>query len=350
MTTEIITINNKFKIPKTNTQIIICNLTEAFQKHSKIIKQYVLNNNITIEKLKGHFLYIPPQTVLNEPIEILNDKNDSKEENTTIIIIGENSKVIINEIILNNKKTTKTYFSNIFLAKNSELKYICLQNLNKDSKNTEIRISYLQKNSHIHWFYGGIGSLESNTKIINYLQGNNAHASADILISADDHQKINIENINYYNQQNGSGTVNARSILYNHAQSKITGSINISKKGKGTNAQLNLKSLLLDQTTKTNLIPKLKIKTNDVKAGHSAVIIPLNEEEIFYLVSRGIPCNEAQQLIIEGFLEDLFKDLEYLNKIKKQFHLAIDQKHRKQKMKCIALRENPNIQCQSDNF
>jgi Fe-S cluster assembly protein SufB/Fe-S cluster assembly protein SufD len=81
--------------------------------------------------------------------------------------------------------------------------------------------------------------------------------------------------------------------------------IEIGEKGGGTDTYLTQNILILDRTAKVEAIPALEIKTNDVKASHSATVTKVSEEDLFYMTSRGIAREEARALYVSGFLKDL---------------------------------------------
>ena len=78
--------------------------------------------------------------------------------------------------------------------------------------------------------------------------------------------------------------------------------IEITEKGRGTNTYLTEDVLMLDSTAHVDAVPALEIRTNDVKASHSATVSRVTAENLFYLQSRGIPETKARQMFVEGFL------------------------------------------------
>lgn len=99
------------------------------------------------------------------------------------------------------------------------------------------------------------------------------------------------------------GKVKIRGVAKNGAQVRVTGTIKIDKKAQGVDDFLEMKILVLDEKSSAWAEPKLEIEANDVKASHAATVGQINEGELFYLESRGISREEAERLIVEGFLE-----------------------------------------------
>lgn len=101
------------------------------------------------------------------------------------------------------------------------------------------------------------------------------------------------------------GRVMVRGIVKNGARVQVEGMIKIEKNANGVDDFLEMKLLLLDPQSQAVAEPKLEIESNEVKASHAATVGKIDEEEIFYLTSRGIPRVQAENLIIVGFLDQV---------------------------------------------
>ena len=102
---------------------------------------------------------------------------------------------------------------------------------------------------------------------------------------------------------NTFGRVKIRGIAKNGANVKVTGMIKIDEGAQGVEDFLEMKLLVLDDKSSAVAEPKLEIEANEVKASHAATVGRIDEEEIFYLQSRGISRENAEKVIVEGFLE-----------------------------------------------
>lgn len=105
--------------------------------------------------------------------------------------------------------------------------------------------------------------------------------------------------------ENTKSEVIIKSALCDTSQVFIDGLIKIEKGAKGTNAWLAAHLLLLSPKAKGIAVPNLEILENDIKAGHAATVGRINELELFYLMSRGIPEEQAKNLIVDGFFESM---------------------------------------------
>ncbi len=110
---------------------------------------------------------------------------------------------------------------------------------------------------------------------------------------------------NAFDAKNGSGEVAMRAVALAKGQALLDGRIEIGLGGGGTQTYLTQEALMLDASAKIDAIPGLEIKTNDVKASHSATVSRVNPEDLFYAGSRGIAPDAARRLLVEGFLGKL---------------------------------------------
>lgn len=104
---------------------------------------------------------------------------------------------------------------------------------------------------------------------------------------------------------NTFGRVMVKGVASNGAKVKVKGLIKINKEAQNTDSFLSMKILLLDKLSGATAEPELEIEANRVKASHAASVGKIDEEQLFYLKSRGIDENEAKNIIVNGFLSDI---------------------------------------------
>ena len=93
-----------------------------------------------------------------------------------------------------------------------------------------------------------------------------------------------------------------------HSRSVYTGLIRVEKDARGTNAFQTNRNLKLSETAWAESVPNLEIETNDVKCSHASTVGPVDEDQVFYLESRGIPTETAERLIVAGFFDEVLED------------------------------------------
>lgn len=120
--------------------------------------------------------------------------------------------------------------------------------------------------------------------------------------AVDQDNKADVTVIIHHQSPHTRANTTLRGVARDHAQVRFVGRIIIDEDCGDSNSFLTERILLLSDHAKAEAVPDLEIKTDDVKCSHAASISRIPEEHIFYLMSRGIPRREAEELIIEGFL------------------------------------------------
>jgi Fe-S cluster assembly protein SufD len=146
------------------------------------------------------------------------------------------------------------------------------------------------------------------------LEGRGAKASllGAFFLTNTDQVKLDV-NIEHAAPDTSSDTL-IKSVLTDRSQGGFYGLVKINKGAKNTNTFFREDALLLSDTAKAEAIPSLEIDENEVKAGHASTVGPVDEEQLFYLESRGITRKEANQLLVKGFLSHIYDQLTPLKK------------------------------------
>jgi len=129
------------------------------------------------------------------------------------------------------------------------------------------------------------------------------------LLIGHESQSLKLKVTVFHKAENTISDVIIKSALCDTSQIFFDGLIKIEKGAKGTNAWLAAHILLLSQKSKGIAVPNLEILENDIKAGHAATVGRINDLELFYLMSRGLPEEKAKQLIVDGFLQSIITQL-----------------------------------------
>lgn len=165
--------------------------------------------------------------------------------------------------------------------------------------------SSLADHAHIHWHIITKGSNDAHHELISECTGDDAVSTVDWIFLAKKEEKMDISVKNVFLGKRGGGEVTIKGIAQEKGNVRAYGLIDIGPQGGGTNTYLTEDVLMLDPTAKVDAIPALEIKTNDVKASHSATVSRVTEEDLFYFAARGIAEKQARRMYVDGFLSDL---------------------------------------------
>lgn len=162
----------------------------------------------------------------------------------------------------------------------------------------------IHREAAIHWHVATLGGSIDHTVQSN-VAGEGGKSDIDWIFYASDRddQKLIVQN--EFAARNGGGEITMRGVAQDRAHVAARGKIAIGSEGSGTDTYLSQSVLMLDPSAKIDAIPALEIKTNDVKASHSAAVARVSPEDLFYFGARGIPEHEARGMYIEGFLGEL---------------------------------------------
>ncbi len=138
-----------------------------------------------------------------------------------------------------------------------------------------------------------------------HLTGRGAKSDINWIFHAKDEDKLSLSARNMFDAQEGGGEINIKGVAEDKAYVLCDGLIAIGLDGEGTETYLSEDVLMLDSSAKVDAIPGLEIKTNDVKASHSATVSKVTPEDLFYFASRGIDQEAARHMYVQGFLGDL---------------------------------------------
>jgi len=309
--------------------VVISDLKSAIKEYGNIIRDRMYSNQLNYSEDKflalelscfdsGIFVYIPRNVIIDDSIRIIDvlapDGISSITRN--IVIADSNSKASIVQEIYSNKqfgdKIQQSLFELLecYVGSNSGLEVVTLQAMNeKNSVNFSNRKAFIEKDAKMSWYMGLFGAQLSRYKIDNIMKGQGASAEDVEIIFGNNDQSFDVTSNLIHYGPNTRGRVLSKSVMKDKSKSLFKGMIKIDKNGKSAESYLAGHAILLDKGAKSDTIPGLEIETNEVRATHSASVAQIDENQIFYLMSRGLNNEEAKREIVSGFLEPLSRKM-----------------------------------------
>lgn len=154
----------------------------------------------------------------------------------------------------------------------------------------------------LRWQNITLGNAATVHNLRSRVEGAHGESAIDWMFYAKGTEKQQITVRNIFDARDGAGEILMRGVAEEKGHVVAKGMIDIGLAGGGTNTYLTQEVLMLDPSAKIDAVPGLEIKTNDVKASHSATVTRLTPEDLFYFASRGVPKAEARAMYIQGFL------------------------------------------------
>ncbi|MCR3906278.1 MAG: SufD family Fe-S cluster assembly protein [Tenericutes bacterium] len=261
-----------------------------------------LPNDFTYE---NHTLTIPKNIHYQDPIKItLEDEyNDSFK-----IVVSENTSIKIILEVVSEKTTDNLYKISLHAKANTQIKYLLISELSSNNANLEhnFKVDRDAKLDLIGGFVSNILTAKMHVELVG--EGAEVKLRA-IAVSSDDH-KQNIDVMIVHKAPNTFGDMTNIGIANKRGKIVLNGVEKIEKGMKHANAFQTLKGIITSDEARVEVNPILLIDEYDVKAGHGATIGKIAEDALFYLRSRGLTHQEAEKLIINGFLRPVIDEID----------------------------------------
>jgi len=305
-----------------NKNIIFCDTDTALKKYPELFKEY-FNNLVKYDENKytalngavwsgGTFIYIPPNTKLDRPLQSyfrINTKNLGQFERT-IIIVDENSEIHYMEGC-----TAPTYTSDslhaavveIYVKKNAKCRYTTIQNWSTDVYNLVTKRAIVEENGLMEWIDGNIGSGLNMKYPCSILAGNGACGNTISVAISNKNQIQDTGAKMIHLAPNTTSNIISKSIAANGGETNYRGTVNISKKAINSKSLIKCDTIILDELSKSDTIPKNIVSNSSSSLEHEATVSKIREDQLFYLMSRGLSEEKAKELLIIGFI-DKFKE------------------------------------------
>lgn len=173
---------------------------------------------------------------------------------------------------------------------------------------TSVRHAHVSERASVEWYTIILGGKVSQ-EIATFHDGVAARSQHSGLFFGMNHDHIAMNYWSEHQAPNTVGHILIHGVLFEQAYADFKGNVRITPTGHQTDASLTEHTILLGKRARSDSVPQLEIATNDVKVTHSSAMTRVDEEQLFYLASRGIARDEAQRLIVRGFLNDIIDQL-----------------------------------------
>ncbi|MGI6325130.1 MAG: Fe-S cluster assembly protein SufB [Bacilli bacterium] len=303
-------------------KIIFVDTDTALKKYPNLFKQY-FNNLVKYDENKftalngavwsgGTFIYIPPHTKLDRPLQSyfrINTKNMGQFERT-IIIVDEGSEIEYIEGCTAPTYTTDSLHAavvEIYVLKGAKCRYLTIQNWADNIYNLVTKRAIVEEDGLMEWIDGNIGSKVTMKYPSVILNGPNAKGTCLSIAVAKQHQYQDTGAKMIHLAPNTKSNIISKSISSKGGKTIYRGTVKITKEATNSISNVKCDTLILDELSKSDTIPKNMVNSDSSLLEHEATISKLGEDKLFYLMSRGLSKEKAIELIVLGFIGD-FRD------------------------------------------
>jgi len=315
---------HKLKEDLESQGVLFLDMDSGLREHEELVKEYfgtvIPANDNKFAALNsavwsgGSFIYVPPGVKIEMPLQAyfrINAENMGQFERT-LIIVDEGAYVHYVEGCTAPIYTTDSLHSavvEIIVKAGGRCRYTTIQNWSQNVYNLVTKRAVAYENATMEWVDGNLGSKLTMKYPAIWLMGEGAHGEVLSIAFAGEGQHQDAGGKAVHVAPNTSSVITSKSISKNGGRSSYRGLLEVAKGATGARSKVVCDALILDEDSRTDTYPYIRIDENNVDVGHEATVSKIGEEQLFYLMSRGLSEAEAAAMIVSGFVEPITKEL-----------------------------------------
>ena len=254
----------------------------------------------------GVFVHVPDGVEAAVPIRLFHwlDGTGQLAAPRSVIVLGKNSRATIVEEELSAEAEGLAFHlggTEVFLGDDSKLVYGTLQEWGGNVYHYSNQRARMGRGAELQWIQTILGGRMVKTNSYFDLAGPGGQAFVHGFMFGDGRQQFHLHTLQRHLSDHCTSDLLIKGCLKDHARSVYQGLIQVAEGAQRTDAYQANRNLVLSDTARADSIPGLEILANDVRCTHGATIGNVDAEQMYYLMARGLPRNEAQRLIVEGF-------------------------------------------------
>ena len=300
-------------------------LERAFAKHPEILEEFFMAQESALGSEKfaalhtalnrnGTLLFVPANVEIELPLVSYHWANggESAVFPHTLVIAKNNSKVTFVDIYGSSDKESAQLacgVSTLYAGPGANVEYHYVQNWNEASLSFNRLTTVAERDSNIRAYGLNLGSKHARNEGHTVIEGAGSNAEIFSLTVAHHEQEIDQRTLQSHNAPNSRSNLLFKNALQDSSKTIFSGLIKVAEEAQLTDAYQTNRNLLLSPTAEANSLPGLEILANDVKCSHGATTGQIDDNELFYLLARGIDKPTAQKLLVFGFFEEILEEM-----------------------------------------
>jgi len=321
--------------------VIFTDTDTAIREHSDLLREYfgtiIPSHDNKFAALNsavwsgGSFIYVPPGLKIEFPLQAyfrINEESMGQFERT-LIIVDEGAQVHYVEGCTAPMYTSESLHSavvEVVVKKNARCRYTTIQNWANNIYNLVTKRAFAYQDSVMEWVDGNLGSRLTMKYPAVYMMEPGARGEILSIAFASEGQHQDAGAKLVHAAPNTTGQIISKSISKNGGRSSYRGLARVEKGAVNSKCSVVCDALILDPASRSDTYPYIEIMEQDVSVGHEASVSRIGEEQLFYLMSRGLSEAEASTMIVNGFIEPLVKELpmEYAVELNRLIQLQME--------------------------
>lgn len=335
-------IYHKLKKQWEDLGVVFLDCDVGLKKYPEMFKKYFMTTCVPLNLHKftalhgafwsgGTFIYVPKGVKVDLPLQAyfrMNARRGGQFEHT-LIIADEGSEVHYIEGCsspIYSEESLHAGCVEIHVLKNARVRYSSIENWSKNVYNLNTKRAVVYENGIMEWVNGNTGSKVTMLYPSSVLLEKGARTDYTGIAYANEGQYQDTGCKAYHLAENTSSHIISKSICMNGGVTAYRGLVKIKNGCKNSKSSVRCDGLMLDNKSRATTFPSMEVDENDVEVSHEAAVGKIGEEQLFYLMSRGLSEKEATKMIVSGFIEPLIRELpmEYALELNRLIEMEID--------------------------
>ncbi len=279
----------------------------------------------------GSFIYVPKNVKVDIPLQAyfrINTENMGQFERT-LILVDEGAYVHYVEgctAPIYSSDSLHSAVVEIVVKKNARCRYTTIQNWSNNVYNLVTKRAVCHEGATMEWVDGNIGSKVTMKYPAVYMTGAHAHGEVLSVAMAGEGQHQDAGAKMVHAAPHTSSTIISKSIARGGGRTSYRGLVQVLEGSAHSKSTVKCDALLVDTISRSDTYPYVDIREDDVSMGHEATVSKISEDQLFYLMSRGMTEDEAMAMIVRGFIEPIAKELpmEYALELNRLIELQME--------------------------
>lgn len=304
--------------------VIFLDIDSGLREYPELFKEYfdtvIPYNDNKFSALNGavwsggSFIYVPKGVKLEKPLQSyfrINSERMAQFERT-LIIVDEGADIHYVEGCTApsySKDSLHAGVVEIIVKKNAKCRYTTIQNWSKNIYNLVTQRAKVYENGSMEWVDGNIGSLATMKYPTCILQGDNSKGTCITIAVADKNQILDSGAKMIHIGKNTSSQIISKSVSRNGGKVNYRGLVQHTPSALGSKSKVECDTLILDKISTSDTVPTNFMRNNDSIIEHEATVSKVSQEQLFYLMSRGLTKEKATEMIVMGFIEPFSREL-----------------------------------------
>lgn len=300
-------------------------IAKAAVEHEDIFRKHFMTREVALGSRKfaalhvammktGTFLYVPRGVEIEMPIEVFHwlDGEEASVFPHTLLVAEEMSKVTLVDYFEStdaNARGLACGVNDLYVGAGARVNYVCAQNWSRKVVSFHINSTVVNRDASALTLNVNLGSAYSRGENVSRLIGTGGRSDMLAVSAASEGQEFDQRTLQDHQQPNTTSDLLYKNALADNARTIFAGLIRVEPHAHRTDAYQKVRNLLLSDDAEANSMPGLEILADEVRCTHGATSGQIDDDEYFYLLSRGIPPAAAQRLIVAGFLNEVVERL-----------------------------------------